>query len=197
MLFRSTKDELSHVLYDNIDYTYEVNRIANRLRIDPLILESVITLRDKPLKDIEKNLKKVFRFVNSTTIHDIPVLEITFNGKIHTVFLNNNLVEDSKNIISIMNKNASLVYKLNGEVVSLYSLMNAFDSNKPKIERYKGLGEMDGPRFFESTLDPNNRTLLQYTIEDWKKEYEQIKYYESNKYELIAHAKLSRFDIIN
>ena len=83
-------------------------------------------------------------------------------------------------------------------MVSLYSLMSTFDASKPpKIERYKGLGEMDGPRFFESTLDPENRTLLQYTIEDWKKEYEQIKYYESNKYELIAHAKLSRFDIIN
>ena len=163
-----------------------------------MILESVITLRDKPLKEIEKNLKKLFRFVKSSTKKGIPVLEITYNGKVHTVFMNDSLIEDSKNIISMMNKNVSLVYKLNGEVVSLYSLMSTFDASKPpKIERYKGLGEMDGPRFFESTLDPENRTLLQYTIEDWKKEYEQIKYYESNKYELIAHAKLSRFDIIN
>lgn len=193
-----SKDELSHLLYDNNDYTYEVNRIANRLCIDPLILESVITLRDKSLKEIEKNLKKLFRFVKSGTKKGTPVLEVTYNGKVHTVFMNDSLIEDSKNIISMMNKNASLVYKLNGEVVSLYSLMSTFDASKPsKIERYKGLGEMDGPRFFESTLDPENRTLLQYTIEDWKKEYEQIKYYESNKYELIAHAKLSRFDIIN
>ena len=97
-----------------------------------------------------------------------------------------------------MNKNPVLTYKLNGEVVSLYGLMNTFDKSVPKnIERYKGLGEMDGPRLEESTVSPKNRTLIQYTIEDFKKELDQIKYYESNKYELIAHAKLTRFDIIN
>ena len=192
------KEELSHILYDNMDYTYELERIANRYAVDPLLLESVITLKDLPLKQLERSLKKIFRFLKVSVTNGVTTIEGPYNNKYQTLFLKDTLINDCKNIIYIMNKNPVLTYKLNGEVVSLYGLMNTFDKSVPKnIERYKGLGEMDGPRLEESTVSPENRTLIQYTIEDFKKELDQIKYYESNKYELISHAKLTRFDIIN
>jgi DNA gyrase subunit B/topoisomerase-4 subunit B len=37
---------------------------------------------------------------------------------------------------------------------------------KPEITRFKGLGEMDAKTLFETTLDPQNRRLLQVRIED-------------------------------
>lgn len=194
-----TPKELSKVLYTNIDYKYEVDKVANRYAIDPVLLESLLILarRNASVKDIEKNIKKQFRFID-TVKKDGDTLYVSglVNSKYQTVYFNNRLINDCSLIYEILDKNEALAYKMNDTVISVYELLNAFDKSAPSsIQRYKGLGEMDGKRLFASTLDPEDRTLIQYTIENVKEEIETIRYYESNKFELVKDVKVTRFDI--
>ena len=77
-------------------------------------------------------------------------------------------------------------------------MMHQFDMlTPPSLTRYKGLGEMDGAKLFESTLDPENRVLLRYTIEDATKEIEKIRYYSDNKDLLLKDVKVTRFDLLS
>ena len=55
---------------------------------------------------------------------------------------------------------------------------------------------MDGKRLFDSTVDPEKRTLVRYTVEDAQKELETMRFLNDNKIKLLEDVQVSRFDIM-
>ena len=192
--------ELSKILYVNLDYDVTVKRIADNHAIDPVLLESILILTYNKVSftKLSSSIKKQFKFIESISKkNNTIVIEGLVNSKYQTVFVNDTLIQESKEILDYIEKNESLAYRVNGEVRSIYELMVLFNKSAPtSIQRYKGLGEMDGKRLFDSTLDPQNRTLIQYTIDSVKEEIDTIRYYENDMSRLLQTTKLSRFEVM-
>lgn len=191
--------ELTKILYINADYIYELTRIASRYAIDPDLLETLLLLHlsGANYKKLKSAIENKYRFIKVSKVNDIINIQGSLNSKIQTIFFNQKVIDDCSRIINILNKNKNLSFMINGHISNLYELMSKFEESSPKnIRRFKGLGEMDGPSLNESTLDKNNRVLVQYTLEDIKYAVKEIRYYEDNKEKLLEGIEVSRFDVI-
>jgi len=190
-----TELQIMEVLFRNVDFTYELERIANRYAINPYLLELIcLNVNNSSFSDL---VKKTYRFVDVEKKNRTLIISGLIDSKYQTIFINDHFINDIKDLIDLIEANQFKYYLVNNNIVSIYSLMKLFEKSKPDVNRYKGLGEMNSLQLADSTLHPDGqRTIMQYTLADALKEIEEIRYLESNKYELIRNATASRSDIL-
>jgi DNA gyrase subunit B len=129
-------------------------------------LEGMKTLAEGSEYQIEED-RIWFRIGNIRSIIDQQVLTVLSS---HEYVL---LVDNHRRIVETMADSRAFVEQDGGkalfETTNHQDLLNFFLENAKKglaIQRYKGLGEMNPEQLWETTMNPENRVLLQVKIED-------------------------------
>lgn len=149
------------------------------------------------VKALRSELKKLYRFVDVKESGTTIRIEGLVNSKYQYVFINEKFIAACIPLITMIKNNTELFYKVDGENVSIYSLMCKFDSMIPSgLTRYKGLGEQNPEQLGVSALRPDgDRTLIQYTIESAKEEIETLRRIDSSMASLLRDISITKADI--
>lgn len=200
-----TGAQVKSIFNDNDEYLYELNRVADNYSLDPNILELVLNCYiKKPVfnnKELIKELNKAYRF-NKTVYNkdtDTLYIEVYTNNNAYCLYFNTILITDCVKVIPYLQNTSNTHLILNGNVVSLYNFIKAFESigDIKGMSHFKGLGEMDEEDLADCLRPDGNRTICRYTTSDVNADIEAIREYESDKSKILKFlGVVKRSDLI-
>ena len=180
----------SRILIDNSDYVYDFAAITDRYKLNSMLLEIVLTsyFRKESLSTLKKRITSEFRFMTNDNIKKLSngTIQIKglINGRIETLFYNERFIKECEPIIEPIKKAMSenhMEFLVNGVKTGLYDMVSSAMTSVSSVSRFKGLGEMNPNQLAESTMSPDTRTLIQYSVNDIDETMRIIRQYDSNK----------------
>lgn len=204
-----TNDEMKELLLKNRGYLEELHRVANHFAVHPFIIELLSIYGDKP--NFMSKIKKKFP---ELSLDDENVLSGIYNGKYQIIILDEIFEKRIANLRNLIrNVNSNKVYYIINEfhnklninlgLMTLGEFLTLCQKYQPNITtRFKGLGELNASDLWETTMNPNTRTLIQLTMFDVIKELEKFKILHGSgdipaRKELMHNFKISREDLDN
>lgn len=223
-----SKDELKEFLKDTYEYRETLIRIAKDMgNVNKFLIESIIAnmvllgvVRSSneydEIEDTFNNQKFIKSFMNKVqkkfkevTVKENQNISGVVDGKFCLIKVTNRFIRKTSDLIPIYQKygyQIKVQEKGKNPVVMTIGefLDDALKYTSRIIERFKGLGELDGDDLFKTALDINNRVSVQYTMDDVEKELEIFnmvhgpskKDLEKRK-EMMAKYKINRDDLDN
>jgi DNA gyrase/topoisomerase IV subunit B len=180
----------SNILLNYSDYQYDFFIISERYKLNPVLLEIAMSsyVKKEKFETLRKRITSEFRFMENSNIVKVPGGTIRIkgliNGRVETLFYNDRFIKDCEPIIEPIKRavaNNQLEFLVNGQKTGLYDLVTSAMESIGSISRFKGLGEMNANQLAESTMSPDTRTLIQYSVNDINESIKIIRQYDSNK----------------
>ena len=186
--FLRNKGLLSH-----LKRLYRFERLTEwfeRRRKDPYLLHIILSsgMNKETLKDrerIEEFLQKIrekdpgmhigeIQIDEEHQTYGVEVRKQNYKLNLDTKFITSPEFRELENFYGIIKDLGELPYKVQvkdglreiGSSKELLEFVLATAKRGLNIQRYKGLGEMNPTQLWETTMDPDKRTLLQVTIQD-------------------------------
>ncbi|NPA54786.1 MAG: DNA topoisomerase (ATP-hydrolyzing) subunit B [Epsilonproteobacteria bacterium] len=180
--------ELIELLKNIAEYKIALNKLQKRYSL----LEVIRFLIEKE-GDLEEYLAQIgFNILNKKDNHyfiqtNRGLEEITIDDAL----LNNHLFQKAKQSYDKIRDYASLV---DGDLLDLLEIVEKKARSGANIQRYKGLGEMNPEQLWETTMNPENRVLVQVNISDFETASEYFELFMGSEVEprrdyIQTHAK--------
>lgn len=194
--------EITKLFVLNNDYIYYLEKCANTYALDPYLLQLILNhyiVNGRSIKfaKLKKEVTAVYRFMDVFNESNVIIVRGTID-KYNLAILNQRFLNDCKEIINIIESNDEINYIVDKKKVTIYDIMKLYNSTIPNgLQRYKGLGEMEKDDLKYSTILPENRTLIRYTLDDAKATFKEVREFESNPKRILKEIKtISRDDLV-
>lgn len=172
-----SKKELLEFLNLNKHYLEELNRCRDHYSANPTLIEYVIKYKND--KNFKKNMAKKFPEIKIEFDKDNKsdmIIEGIYEGAYQIFTVDGLFDKKTEKLKELMDKNDSQYYKVVEKFkdqnefrgkLSIGEFLDLTQKLQPGIElRYKGLGELDSEDLWETTMNPEKRTLIQLTVSD-------------------------------
>jgi DNA gyrase/topoisomerase IV subunit B len=190
-----TKAELSSLIINNNNYDTMLETIGGNYAIYPILLEDMLLLRNSSFQVIKKKIEEKYNgYLHVRQDKGQIIVDGLANDMSHLFAFNQNLINACAPILPYIDRSEKR-YILDGKKLGLYEVIKAYRESEPKnIERAKGLGSLNAYEIGYSTLSPERRTLIRYTVKDIEDEIEEIRKINDDQYQLIKDIDISQYE---